>query len=563
MSEEKVFGSKVLKTFYGDKDFPVEWESDEEKKYHWFYDDLHCPNPLSPIYQSTTPWWGDVCAYMYRRFWAPFGKEWLGKVINRYCYTAIKPRDAEEVEIAGKYYFKVMPIYARKFLAWWNARLLPEVQRNYAYLDNYDYESATLGDLMILLEDYLDIYDRHFKLHWILNLAQFQATLEFRFTYQDVFGKIDEEEVGRILVSLDDKNWDCIRGITELAGFVKSQPQLLKVFESEEVPPKILEKLKKSGDAKVFFEKLDAYLKEYGFKTIYPHEYQFETWIENPTPVIELIRTYLKTDYDVEATIEETRKTMEDSIREMLGRVKKEEDRKKLKDALELAMPMQRLTPDHHFWLDQGCHSRGRTILLEIGKRLVDMALLERKEDVVYLYYNELRSLFADEKSLNSKALVKQRKQENQEAEKLNPPDWLGTVTQWSNYEEPYKTLWGFPQKAEREPVALDVKEFKGIPGSAGVVEGKANVVRTPAEFDKVRVGDIMVCRMTSPAWITVFPKLRGLVTEAGGMLSHPAIVSREFGIPAVVGTGIATQVIKSGQQIRVDGSRGVVEILD
>ena len=82
-------------------------------------------------------------------------------------------------------------------------------------------------------------------------------------------------------------------------------------------------------------------------------------------------------------------------------------------------------------------------------------------------------------------------------------------------------------------------------------------------EFDDVSDGDILVCQMTNPAWVVLFTKIAGLVTDTGGTTSHPAVLSREFGIPAVVGTSGATRVVSTGDRIRVDGSKGVVEILE
>lgn len=77
-----------------------------------------------------------------------------------------------------------------------------------------------------------------------------------------------------------------------------------------------------------------------------------------------------------------------------------------------------------------------------------------------------------------------------------------------------------------------------------------------------MKKGEILVCQMTNPAWVVLFTKIGGLVTDAGGALSHPAVVSREFGIPAVVGTTVATERIKTGQRVRVNGAAGIVEIL-
>ena len=90
------------------------------------------------------------------------------------------------------------------------------------------------------------------------------------------------------------------------------------------------------------------------------------------------------------------------------------------------------------------------------------------------------------------------------------------------------------------------------------MVEGIAKVVMTIDEFDKVEKGDILVCQMTNPAWVTLFTKIIGLVTDAGGPVSHPGVLSREFGIPAVVGSSVGTTRIKDGDRIRVNGSTGL-----
>ena len=92
------------------------------------------------------------------------------------------------------------------------------------------------------------------------------------------------------------------------------------------------------------------------------------------------------------------------------------------------------------------------------------------------------------------------------------------------------------------------------------MVEGIARVVRTVDEFDEVRDGDILVCQMTNPAWVVLFTKIGGLVTDTGGTTSHPAVLSREFGIPAVIGTSVATHRIATGDRIRVNGTTGTVE---
>ena len=105
--------------------------------------------------------------------------------------------------------------------------------------------------------------------------------------------------------------------------------------------------------------------------------------------------------------------------------------------------------------------------------------------------------------------------------------------------------------------------ELTGTAASPGVAEGPARVVKTVKEISDIREGEILVCTITSPAWAPIFSKIEAAVTDIGGVMSHAAIVCREYGLPAVVGTGRATSQIRTGQLLRVDGSAGTVTILD
>ncbi len=183
----------------------------------------------------------------------------------------------------------------------------------------------------------------------------------------------------------------------------------------------------------------------------------------------------------------------------------------------------------------------------------------------MFLKYEELRALSANPSLSDAKALVQARREKRAAAYGVHPRDWVGTITEWSLYEEPYKTNWGWPgvytKAAERAKQPKGT--IRGLGASAGVVEGRARLVQSPEQFDEVRQGEILVCKMTNPAWVLVFTKIAGLVTDAGGALSHPAVIAREFGIPAVVGTGVATRKIADGQRVRLDGAAGIVELLD
>jgi len=571
---------KIIDQFFGDATTPIEWASEEDKKLHYWLDDLHCPQPISPMWFDIGGWWL-TCGYMYRRFGVPFGKDWVAKTISGYLMSAVVPRPAEEESDLWSYYNMVMPVYADKFLDWWKRRYLPEIQRNFEYLDTFPMDTASLPELMILLEEAIDIQERHWRLHWMLNLAQFQASITFESVLVPIVGDEHKPLVGRILISDEDRNWDSVRELWMLKEKVKRSQKLKKAFDDNETAAGVLKALEASGEGRGLLQNIDAYKKEYGNKSMYAHEYLYVTWRENPTPIVEALRGYLLSDYDYQKDVRQLRENRDAAIKEMWSLVPSgtsQADKNRLKTALDLALKMTPLTPDHHFYMDQGTYARMRLVLMGIGRKLVELGGLSQPDDIMFLKYDELRKLsalvFAGHGSaaaapgaaaFDARSIVKERRDARERAFAVRPRLWAGTITEWSMYGEPYKqVLWDWPGIYERSKDAAGQPSgsVKGLGASAGVFEGPARVVESPDEFDQVKKGEVLVCKMTSPAWVVLFTKIGGLVTDSGGALSHPAVVSREFGIPAVVGTRTATQAIKTGQRVRLNGASGLVEIL-
>jgi pyruvate,water dikinase len=279
--------------------------------------------------------------------------------------------------------------------------------------------------------------------------------------------------------------------------------------------------------------------------------------------VLELVRDYLRSDYDFPTAIGAMRADIEAASREILDGLDGEA-LDGMRAANEVNLRMAPLTPDHHFYIDQGANAHMRLVLLAVGRKLVEAGRLDAPDDVLFLRYNELRALIGSADALDARAIVATRRAERDAAKQLHPRDWVGTVTP-SQLAFPYLVNWGYPERFHRGQ-APDADEdgavVEGIAGSPGVIEGTARVVMTVDEFDEVRDGDILVCQMTNPAWVVLFTKIAGLVTDTGGTTSHPAVLSREFGIPAVIGTSVATKRIATGDRIRVDGTNGRVEVL-
>ena len=245
---------EVLGQFLGDEKFPIEWTSETEKLLFWVYDDLHCPKPLSPMYEDIGGWWLS-CDHMFRRFGTPFATDWIAKNVNGYLYTAaipaeaglktgaqeygyaispVVPEDPDYAAKIGTYLGAVLPTYGLQFVDWWRDRLVPEMDRNFAYLEGMlDKENQlNLMELACLLEDAIDIHDRHWKIHWMLNFAQLSATLNLRAVMEKTHGKIDEVLLGRLQSSANDRNWDKIRALYEAQVEIGTDPELTKAFDS-------------------------------------------------------------------------------------------------------------------------------------------------------------------------------------------------------------------------------------------------------------------------------------------------------------------------------------------
>src|SRR5262249_36042967 len=175
------------------------------------------------------------------------------------------------------------------------------------------------------------------RLHWILNLAQFQSQWDFGAMLEKIIGTRDTDLVGRILVSDDDRNWDSIRELWSLKEKVKASQTLRAAFKPETADG-VLKALSTTAEGRAFLKDIDAYKLEYGNKAIYTHEYIFTTWRENPAPIIEAVRGYLEQDYDYNAAVRALREARDAAIAEMWQRVpakRKAEDREALKKAME------------------------------------------------------------------------------------------------------------------------------------------------------------------------------------------------------------------------------------
>jgi phosphohistidine swiveling domain-containing protein len=215
-------------------------------------------------------------------------------------------------------------------------------------------------------------------------------------------------------------------------------------------------------------------------------------------------------------------------------------------EALRAAYALKEL---HTYDIDYPGLLATRDALRGFGRRLVAECLLDEVDDVWMLEREELRRALTE--TFDVRDLVSRRRDEQARGLADGVQPYLGDP----------------PEQRERDSI---IEGFYGSAGdglsgagaSPGVAEGVARVVVGQSDFTRIQTGDILVTTTTTPAWTPLFPSLAGLVTETGGILSHAAVVAREYGLPAVVGAAGATAAIRDGMRIRIDGSAGTIGIL-
>lgn len=314
--------------------------------------------------------------------------------------------------------------------------------------------------------------------------------------------------------------------------------------------------LESHPDAGPILTALDEYLVLYGHQG-FNLDFGETTQVEDPTPLLVTLKNMVaRPDYDSSKHEKDARKKREKAMKEIT----------ELLDGLAYWQFRYRLWFTNRYYpiREETCFVLGtcwpvlRGLGNELGRRLADDNTLSQSDDIYYLVSDEIGQAIEARKDgrndLDFRAIVAERRELREARKRLHPP---GTIP---------------PEASQNPGVAFKETQtvndpnsavLNGIPVSPGTMEEAASVIMNVDEFDKMEPGAILVCPMTTPAWTQLFAHASGLVTDIGGILGHGSIVAREYGIPAVVGTGTGTQRIKHGQVIEIDGDAGTIDLKD
>jgi phosphohistidine swiveling domain-containing protein len=332
-----------------------------------------------------------------------------------------------------------------------------------------------------------------------------------------------------------------------LASYISSTPAswLAARLEDDQAPPEV--------DASVWREwqsRFRTYLQRYGH-TIYDLDFSNPLPADDPTPLLETCQLFIRG----QGANPHTRqlgaiKRREQAQQAILNRLKGT----RLRYFRRLITTAQRFAPLREDGLaDVGLgYPLLRQMLHELARRFVSGGLIEQPDDIFWLTKDEV--LQAAARLDNGEALtppgvaIPQRRAAWHDARRVAPPMML-----------PQMKLLGIDLMELRSGRKQKGNTIKGVPASPGCVTAPACVLHGPEDFARMKAGDVLVAAITTPAWTPLFARAAAVVTDIGGPLSHGSIVAREYGIPAVLGTGVATQRIQDGQMITVDGARGTV----
>jgi pyruvate,water dikinase len=267
------------------------------------------------------------------------------------------------------------------------------------------------------------------------------------------------------------------------------------------------------------------------------------------------------------------RQELIEGYRELLG---SDEERAAYDQMIELACRVFPYVEGHKFYCEHWYTNLFFNKIREYGALLAGLGMWDAEEDIFHLTRYEVEQAIVD--AMTSWAiglpprgtqrwrpLIAERKAALEVWAGIEMPPALGEVPDLID-DPAIVMLWGITRESLDRWLSTgeeNPNEIKGFAASSGLVEGTARVVKSVAEIGRLQQGDILVCQVTNPTWAPVFQKIAAAVSDIGGSMSHAAIVAREYGLPAVVGTGTATRRIRDGQRIRVDGGRGIVTLLD
>ena len=339
--------------------------------------------------------------------------------------------------------------------------------------------------------------------------------------------------------------------LLDVADVIRPHPQLVEFLEQVGDDDDFLGELAELEGGSAARDAIEAYLERYGMRCTGEVDITRPRWSERPATLVPLILGNVRS-FESGAgkrRFEQGAAEARDQERELLERLRALPDGEQKARETKRRIDLVRTFMGYREYPKYGMISRYfiyKQALLQEAERLVGAGVLDGKEDIFYLTFEELHEVARTNQV--DYQLIHEREQAFRSYAALTPPRVLTSDGE---------CLLGSHRRGD-----LPADALVGLPASAGIVEGRARVVLDLADAD-LEAGDILVTAYTDPSWTPAFVAASGLVTEVGGLMTHGSVIAREYGLPAVVGVDNATRRIRDGQRIRLHATEGYIEILE
>jgi len=571
------------------------FQAADDKRF-WFHNAMHFPEPL-PAFDTVTceiPY-GAIGANTARVFCFPTTLGIEHRILNGRVYiTAIPVTDPAEIEQrlavfterAGYYYEN----WDDLFEAWKTKMtgLISEIESvSVPQLPEIDDAGVVTNATGIAQNHYvrenyhrcLDLYSKMWHHHTEFLMLGYGAYVVFFEFCKKAFPEISDQAVARMVAGIEVIMYrpdDELRQLARLAvesgvdgEFVEGRP-----------PADVLAALATRGVAgerwlASFAQARDPWFHVSTGDGFYHHH---RSWNDDLTVPFAALPRYVRLVREGDPLTRPTarlRQEREHIVGEYRSLLSSDDERAAFDQMLSLARLVFPYVEDHKFYCEHWFTTQFFAKIREFGTLLVRKGILSDVEDIFHLHHTEVDQALSDVMlawaagaeplgAAHFGPIIAERKRMLEVLRDWAPPPAIGPVPEALN-DPAVRMLWGVTAETLATWAAAesgDGREIHGYAASPGVVEGVARVLRSVNDIGQIQDGEILVCAVTAPSWAPVFGKIKAAVSDIGGTMSHAAIVAREYGMPAVVGTGHATKLIKTGQTVRVDGDRGIVQIL-
>jgi pyruvate,water dikinase len=569
-------------------DFPVHWENSDQAHHLWQLERIHFDEPLPPLAAAVwqtqiSPAFNQVAGryrlpirlyflplhgYLYSNYRSVgLPPDWLLRTMNR--LSRVVPSVVQWIQqkaaaqIARHYLVQVEPVMAN-LQGHWQHDWWPELQQHLCWWQLFDLDKAALPELLARLPGSLDRLRRVWQIHFQLIVPCLLALHQFETLYADCFPQAEPLTAFRLLQGIDNSFLQSERALWQLSRQARTLTAVCQII-TEQPAAQALTSLSQIPEGQIFLAEWQAFLAQYGRRGHKIDGLGEASWLEDPAPVLQTLKQLLtQPDRDMKAELQLQTAERDILIHQARQRLQGHPAQERFEHLLAAAQTAVYLHEEHNFWIDQQAMFELRQLFLAIGRHLARAGAIEQATDIFYLSPSEIVTTAQVLPTIKQHHLIAERQQEIAHFATLTPPPALGAMPLMlppdsdplnNAFAKVFGTL--FPLLPAEPPAA---GQWQGQAASPGLVRGPARIIHTLADAGRLQPGDVLVTVTTLPPWTPLLGRAAAVITESGGILSHAAIVAREYGIPAVVGLAGATTLIHDGQIIEVNGTAGAIQ---